>query len=706
MSTAVGMSSSSNGGALQDAARGGGMPLWLYLGGLLAIVVSLTASGGLVWQHLSGNKLPGCGGVKDDSGGARVGGEAAPVSACASLEAHPMGSLGGMQAWYEARQRGETVEKVSPMQAAWPVSFLGAAYFSAALAAWVVVGLSGRRVGWAARAVIWLGALGSVVYIVVIVVEKKYCQYCIASHVGNLTLLAITEVGMMMARNSAARTMNTAKAGLKRFGGFASVAAGLLVFAGTAAAIGHVDAEKRGVLLAKAEAEKTEMLEKIMAQAEAAKQAAEAAKANPPVAAPAKLPWGDKGFVGRWVKGPREAQARIVMVSSYQCPDCRIFENAALALLDKYKDKVSLSVFHFPMGTDCNKHVGSNMHPNGCWAARAAEAAAIISGTKAELEGKDRWEAGNEAFWKMHVWMFGRQGSFTDAELRAALPDLGYPDVDQFLRIMQGEATKKILENDTDIGDALGLFYTPMMFVNGIEVRGWLTNSQALTQAVDTMMAANPPAADHRNDRPDLAREKYVSDWRQNRVVNFPAARPGRTQGPDDAKVDVLVFGDYTEPNTAKLDSAIRAMLGKKSVRYTFRHYPGAKACNPSLPRDFFPNGCLAARAAEAAGATAGPEAFWKMHEFLFTNAKAVSQQRLLLGASVMNLDKARFEGQLEAPLIAEQVTEDVRAGQAAGVRTIPTLYINGKLVDRWQRDGDDVLGRIVEEVLTGKPVP
>ncbi len=97
----------------------------------------LGASGALVWKHFSGKSLPGAAPARRR---ARPRLEKAQ-SACAQLEAHPMGSLGGMWTWYQARAKGGNSEKVTPQQAVWPVSFLGAAYFAATLAAWVVIGV-------------------------------------------------------------------------------------------------------------------------------------------------------------------------------------------------------------------------------------------------------------------------------------------------------------------------------------------------------------------------------------------------------------------------------------------------------------------------------------------------------------------------------------------------------------------------------------
>src|SRR6185295_4441596 len=78
-------------------------------------------------------------------------------------------------------------------------------------------------------------------------------------------------------------------------------------------------------------------------------------------------------FTGRYRMGPEVAPIRVVMFTGYQCPDCRKMEPQVEELLKTRKD-VSISIKHFPFCPDCNRHTPM-MQPNGCWAARAAEAA-------------------------------------------------------------------------------------------------------------------------------------------------------------------------------------------------------------------------------------------------------------------------------------------------------------------------------------------
>lgn len=661
------------------------LPLWAYLLGLIGAVGALYAAGALVYSHFTGVVLPGCG-TGQHAGPGTVIRAADVTSSCASNLTHPMGSLGGAWMSLSALLQGQELPRIRPHDAFWPISHLGATYFAAVIAAWLIMGFGGRRIGSGMVWLVRLGMLMSAVYVATIIIgyfsHKGYCPYCVGSHTGNFVLWASMEFGMLVSSSSlVGRSRRTL--------GLPALLAGLATFVLATGALGKLEHDHMAELEAKdrAEAERTER--EIRAQAE---QAAKAAANTEQQAA--KEPWGPNGFRGRYLMGPEKTPVRLVMLTDYQCPDCRVFEGQAFDLLKKYEGKLSLSIFHFPMEA---------LHANAVWAARAAEAGAIIAGSKAALEGQDEKAAANEAFWKLHKWLFEIKGSFTRDDLIAKLPQLGFADTEGFFKVMTGGRTEQLVKSDQALGDALGLYFTPMMFVNGIEVRGWITNPNALTSAVDAAIAANPPAADAKGDKPVLASQKYFEDWTNEPKRALPQPRPDRTIGPSDAPVQVLVFGDYNEPNTKKVDALVRSFMKTKPIRYEFRHYPGARECNPSLPKDFFVNGCLTAKAAEAAGKVGGADGFWKMHEFLFQNNEGISLARIGLGAKTLGLDAAAFDAAMASGEVGVAVQNDVMAGQGVGLKAIPTVYVNGKRVERWDRKDDNILERIIDHAAKHK---
>ncbi len=688
--TSAGSSRPGSAGAAGKAGLGGAkvvgvgmtmrLPRWAYAVGLLAILVAVFGSGALVAKHVFNIPLPGCGGgvVRGGVQGATFGAPEAE-SACAALEAHPMGSVGGM---WKAIRTGGHADKITVLEAWWPTSFLGFTYFAAGLAAWFVVGVRGRRIPASIPWIVRFGALASLVFIGIILATGKFCPYCITAHAGNLALLLTLEIGMMKAR------------GLSVGGVFdrswTPVVAALAIFGVTSGVLGAAEINR---------------LEKLKeddraAAAEAARKLGEQMKAQAAAAPEEKKPWGPEGCRGRWLLGPKESSIRVVLLTDFQCPDCRMFEGMAMQSMEKYKDKMSISIVHFPMCLGCNPHVSKTMHENACRAACAAEAAAMIAGSKAELEGQDRWTAANDMFWKMAKWLFEIKGDFTDDVLKAKLPSMGITDIDQFMKIMNGPATLKLVQNDANWGEALGLYYTPMMFVNGVEVRGWLTRPAVLTDMIDAAAAANGPAVDARNDQPPLAATKFFEDWQKSPVMDIPApaadhVKTSTVAGP---KVNVTVFGDFNEPNCKKIDAMLKGWMATKPISYSWRHFPFDNTCNPAVPKAMFPNGCAAAKAAEAAAIVGGAEGYWNMHDILFQKSESLTPNLISMAGGVIGLDQAKFDAELQKGMAAKLVQDDAILGQRMGFRAIPAIYVNGKLVERWSRnENDNVLERVID---------
>jgi protein-disulfide isomerase/uncharacterized membrane protein len=602
----------------------------------VAVILSIF----LVSKHFGGG-LPGCG----------------PKSGCEALEATRWGSLPGV---------------------GWPVSFVGAAYFVALLIGWVG---ARRAVPLSAIWLLRLGGAASLVFICVMIALRKLCPYCAGIHAANLATLLMMEVeARRAARSSKSGGPFMAQAQLVRVGG---VAAG--AFLAVSILLGVANARFERDQRAKAEGERRASTDQILAQAEA------------PDEGRVVDMWGRTGFTGRYRLGPEACPIRVVMLTDYQCPDCKRIEGEIEAIIASRKD-ISLSIKHFPMcaeaspGVPCNRYAKTSMHPNACWAARAAEAAGILKG--------------DEGFWEMHRWLFGRSGTFTDAELKSALTQMGYT-AESFVAVMSGAETLRRVQSDCEEGIALGLFYTPMIFVNGVEFKGWQVPG-ALKKTIDEVTAKHPSPLTASADRPVLALQKYVDDWREQPVRAFPIDRRAWSLGdvPAGSKgVDVVVFGDFQEPYTAAMDIALRDfMKGKTGIKYTFRHYPIDPTSNPTLPAKLRPEAVhplagKAAKAAEAAGSLGGADAYWKIHDWLMRNLQSFTDESLRDATRAAGLDPTKLFAEMQKPEVTEAINEDARAAQALGLTGVPMVFVNGKMVPRTVREKENIVIRIIEEV-------
>lgn len=537
----------------------------------------------------------------------------------------------------------------------WPVSLFGLAYFTALLTA---LSIGRGKLGLAMKVVVGVGAVVSGAYVVVLAVERLGCAYCIVVHVANLVLAAVV---LRTARPSVPRSLvQNAGAGLA----FLLLSLGLAV----------TDARTRATAAAGAEADLADT------------KAALAAGKNGVDPAPGSeaTPTGRVAFTGRYRFGPEQAQARVVLFTDYQCPDCKTIEAQATELMRSpaYEGKISIAIKHFPLSDDCNPNAPGKLHANACWAARAAEAAGSLGGTA--------------GFWRMHEWLFARGGSFTDAELKAALPELGFSAA-EFLRAMENAATAALVRADVDEGMSLGISMTPMIFVNGVEVRGW-NAPRALIRAVDAALAASPAPAGAEADVPAAAAEKMVEDWRQQAPIEFPATLLARAIGPADSPVTIVLFGDYQEPFTADADSVIRLFATGPSagVRYVFAHYPVDQTCNPSAQRTLHPLACQAHLAAEAADLAGGTEAFWRVHDYLMMNRAGFNRAAMLDASDLLGLDRALWEEAMAQPAVSARIASDAALATRLGLRSIPYIFVNGKHLARFKAENENIIPRVI----------
>lgn len=634
---------------MKDAAPTPGRSLVAAGLGAAFLVMSAVMSLLLVVDHLGGLRLPGCG----------------PGGACEQAAASFWGRVPGTD---------------------WPTSFVGLGYFLGALSAWLItVGQPGPVL----RAVFRLGVLASLGFSVIILWERLTCPYCIGAHLGNFAFWITMELSWPARRRN----------------GLALLAL-VSDFAIVSVVLAIVSTQVQGAINRKAEAERQETVARIIEQARepvvetrpttapGGVSAVEPTAGLP--AAPGSDPPGEP-FTGRYLRGPKNAPIRIVVFTDFQCRDCLMIEKQLEQILSQRED-VSLSIKHYPFCTDCNPSVGRSLHPNACWAARAAETAGILYG--------------NDGFWKMHDWLFDQRGVFTTTQqLHDAIRTFGY-DPSGFVEYMQKEETLRRVQADVAEGDELGLFFTPMIFINGVELKGW-SASEAVIRTVEQVAATNPPPRSPVYDQPPKALTKFIQDWQQEPVRNLPPDERSWSLGEEGARVQVVVWGDYQEPNTAKADAIIRGFVALGAdLRYTFRHYPFDNACNPNVETARHPFACTAARAVEAAGELGGAEAYWKMHVWLMEHQEGLTEAALAEAAAVAGTDPAVLRATMEAASWTDVIREDIFAGKRLpvlrwgwlpGLNAIPTIFIDGKYVPRWFLEGEPVLDKILEAAVTAR---
>lgn len=141
--------------------------------------------------------------------------------------------------------------------------------------------------------------------------------------------------------------------------------------------------------------------------------------------------------------------------------------------------------------------------------------------------------------------------------------------------------------------------------------------------------------------------------------------------GSDSARVKVIEFGDYQCPACGAANPIVNKILidYKDKIEFVFRNF--AFIGNESK------------WAGEAAECSAEQGKFWEYHNYLYDHQKGENQgtfskDHLKEFAKFLNLDTQKFNSCLDSDKTSATVSRDTADGQAAGVNSTPTFFING----------------------------
>ena len=177
-------------------------------------------------------------------------------------------------------------------------------------------------------------------------------------------------------------------------------------------------------------------------------------------------------------------------------------------------------------------------------------------------------------------------------------------------------------------------------------------------------------------------------DTHSTHLSALPMADRDHIQGPIDAPIKLVEYGDYECPYCGEAYQVVKAIQERLAERlcFAFRNFP-LTTVHPHAQR--------AAEAAEAGGAQGR---FWEMHDLLYENQNALEDEDLARYASALGLDAERLMHEVETGAHAARIREDFRNGVRHGVNGTPSFFINSVRYD----GRTDVAGLLV--ALTGEP--
>ena len=150
--------------------------------------------------------------------------------------------------------------------------------------------------------------------------------------------------------------------------------------------------------------------------------------------------------------------------------------------------------------------------------------------------------------------------------------------------------------------------------------------------------------------------------------------------GPRGAKVTLVEFSNFQCPHCLDSWTKLKPLLGKypNDIRYIFKHFPFQPAGKT------FELSEMAAAAQEV-----GQEAFWLIHDFLFTHEgqNVAKLERKAVQMKVEQLlrekgyDVKGFQSALESGKGRQRVLDDMASGNKIRITGTPTKIVNGDLI-------------------------
>lgn len=154
--------------------------------------------------------------------------------------------------------------------------------------------------------------------------------------------------------------------------------------------------------------------------------------------------------------------------------------------------------------------------------------------------------------------------------------------------------------------------------------------------------------------------------------LNVPVSSDDHIQGPDNAPVTLVEYGDYQCPYCGKAHPIVTALRRRfeDKLRFVFRHFPLT---------EIHPLAESAAETAEFAGVQGR---FWEMHGALYEHQDQLGYPMFVALSKALGLSLEELRDALGNHTYASKIQRDVISGVRSGVKGTPTFFINGQRHD------------------------
>jgi protein-disulfide isomerase len=275
----------------------------------------------------------------------------------------------------------------------------------------------------------------------------------------------------------------------------------------------------------------------------------------------------------------------------------------------------------------------------------------------------------------MHDKLFANQSALKRPDLERYAGELGL-DLVKFRNALDDHKAMARIQADMAAGQALGVPFTPVFFINGRPLGGAQEFSEWKRIIDDELVLAQGLIA--QGVAPDKLYERLMQGAAMPQAKAAPVsvstavykvdlgAAPLR--GARQPKVTIVEYCDFQCPYCKGAQPVLGQVLAQygQDVALVWKHMP--------LP--IHKQAALAALAAEAAHAQGK---FWEMHDLLFANQGALERPSLEKYAQDLGLDLVKFKAGLDVIKPGNVVDGDAQQAQRLALSATPSFFVNGR---------------------------
>lgn len=166
---------------------------------------------------------------------------------------------------------------------------------------------------------------------------------------------------------------------------------------------------------------------------------------KPAMESPFKIEMATKNF--------EDAPIRMTIFSDFECPACKMLSDALHKLIKRYKGKINIQYFFYPLDNNCNPSMKRPMHQHAC---HASYVAACLP----------------EKFGKVHDQIFKNQKDLSTAWIDQLAKDENVVDC------AKDPKTKTLVQDLIEAAGPFNIRSTPTFLINGVKIEGSLPPAQ------------------------------------------------------------------------------------------------------------------------------------------------------------------------------------------------------------------------------------